>query len=97
MSISLLLVSLFTFVEFNCENLFDTVDDSLKQDEEFLPASSHHWTPYRYWRKLDRIGQALLSCGVLGERQVLPDMMVLAVMATILMRIALKSTHKRIG
>ena len=77
MSISLLLVSLFTFVEFNCENLFDTVDDTLKQDEEFLPASSHHWTPYRYWRKLDRIGQALLSCGVLGERQVLPDMMVL--------------------
>ena len=39
-----LLICLFTFVELNCENLFDTQHDSLKHDEEFLPASAMHWT-----------------------------------------------------
>ena len=38
------LMTVFTVVELNCENLFDTLDNGLKQDEEFLPASSHHWT-----------------------------------------------------
>lgn len=37
MSLSVLLVSLFTFVQFNCENLFDCQHDSLKNDVEFLP------------------------------------------------------------
>ena len=32
-----LLLGVFTFVEFNCENLFDTQHDSLKQDMEYLP------------------------------------------------------------
>lgn len=45
MGLSLLLLSFFTFVELNCENLFDTRHDSLKNDTEFLPTSAHHWTP----------------------------------------------------
>ena len=73
MFLALLLSSLLTFVELNCENLFDTRDDSLKQDEEFLPASSHHWTPYRYWRKVNRIGQEILSC---SEKKI-PDLVAL--------------------
>ena len=40
MSLALLLVSLFTIVELNCENLFDTRNDSLKDDDEFLPSSA---------------------------------------------------------
>ena len=36
-----------TLVEFNCENLFDCLDDSLKQDEEFLPEATRHWTSKR--------------------------------------------------
>ncbi|MGI6242167.1 MAG: endonuclease/exonuclease/phosphatase family protein [Prevotella sp.] len=71
------LMSIFTVVELNCENLFDTVDDSLKQDEEFLPASNHHWTPYRYWRKVNRIGQEILSCGMLDTTEVVPDLIAL--------------------
>ena len=51
-----------TLVELNCENLFDTQDDSLKQDEEYLPEATRHWTGRRYWRKLNNIGQELLSC-----------------------------------
>lgn len=67
MSLSILLISLFTFVELNCENLFDCQHDSLKNDIEFLPGGAYHWTRTRYWQKLDRIGQTILSC---GEQQV---------------------------
>ena len=62
MSLSILLISLFTFVELNCENLFDCQHDSLKNDIEFLPDGAYHWTRTRYWQKLDRIGQTILSC-----------------------------------
>lgn len=50
-----------TVVELNCENLFDCRDDSLKQDEEYLPEATRHWTKKRYWRKLNNIAQELLS------------------------------------
>lgn len=63
MTIPMLLVSIFTFVELNCENLFDCRHDSLKQDTEFLPDGAYHWTRSRYWRKLNRVGQTVISCG----------------------------------
>lgn len=50
-----------TLVEMNCENLFDTRHDSLKQDSEYLPTASRYWTPKRYWRKINNIAQSLLS------------------------------------
>ena len=37
MFLTLILSSLLTFVELNCENLFDKRHDSLKNDVEFLP------------------------------------------------------------
>ncbi len=67
MTLPLLLISLFTFVELNCENLFDCQHDSLKNDTEFLPDGAYHWTRTRYWQKLNRVGQTILSC---GEQQV---------------------------
>lgn len=51
-----------TLVELNCENLFDCRHDSLKEDTEFLPDGARHWSKSRYWRKLNNIGQELLSC-----------------------------------
>ena len=63
----MLLLSVFTFVELNCENLFDCRHDSLKQDTEFLPDGSYRWTPSRYWRKLNRVGQTIISCGENGS------------------------------
>ena len=63
MTLPLLLLSLFTFVELNCENLFDCRHDSLKNDTEFLPEGSYRWTPTRYWQKLNRVGQTIISCG----------------------------------
>ena len=77
MSIGLLLVSWFTLVELNCENLFDTQHDTLRQDTEFLPEGSHHWTRTRYWRKLNRVGQTILACGGVGDDWQLPDLVAL--------------------
>ena len=50
------------FIELNCENLFDTRHDEGKQDEEFTPEGTRRWTRTRYWRKLNAIGQDILSC-----------------------------------
>lgn len=77
MTLSMLLISFFTFVELNCENLFDCRHDSLKNDTEFLPDGAYHWTRTRYWQKLDRIGQTILSCGVKEQTWQLPDMVAL--------------------
>lgn len=71
--LSLLLASWLTLVELNCENLFDCRHDTLKQDTEWLPASVRKWTPARYWRKLNYIGQEILSC----QEYVLPDLVAL--------------------
>ena len=73
--ISLLLASLFTIVELNCENLFDCQHDSLKNDYDFLPTSEKQWTPDRYWAKLNNIGREIISC---GEYDKLPDIVCLA-------------------
>lgn len=73
MFLSTLLVSLFTFVELNCENLFDCRHDTLKHDTEFLPDGAYRWTPYRYWRKLNRVGQTIVACG----DNAIPDMVAL--------------------
>ena len=73
MSLALLLVSWFTLVELNCENLFDCKHDSLKQDTEWLPDGQRHSSPVRYWRKLNHIGQEILSC----QEEGLPDLVAL--------------------
>ena len=73
MFLSLLLSGFFTFVELNCENLFDYLHDEGKQDVEYLPESTRHWTKKRYWRKLNNIAQELLSCSEEG----IPDMIAL--------------------
>lgn len=71
--LSLLLVSWLTLVELNCENLFDCHHDSLKQDTEWTPDGIRHWTPARYWRKVNNIGQEILSC----QEEGVPDLVAL--------------------
>lgn len=75
--ITLLCGVFLTFVELNCENLFDCRDDSLKQDEEWLAESTHHWNEHRYWQKLDHIGQELIACGEADGTWALPDLIAL--------------------
>lgn len=74
---ALFLASFLTFVELNCENLFDCRHDSLKEDTEFLPQSVRHWTPNRYRRKLDAIGRAIISCCDDSANFGFPDIVVL--------------------
>lgn len=80
--ISLLLASLLTLMEFNVENLFDCQHDSLKNDTEFLPDGSYHWTRTRYWNKLQKIGKEILAAAEWendgnGEDYLLPDLVAL--------------------
>lgn len=62
MLLSFILSSFLTIVELNCENLFDTRHDVGKEDSEFLAGGTRHWTEQKYWLKLNRIGQEILSC-----------------------------------
>lgn len=62
MLLSLFLSSFLTFVELNCENLFDTRHDVGKEDSEFLIGGVRHWNEQKYWLKVNRIGQEILSC-----------------------------------
>ncbi|TLX70434.1 endonuclease [Labilibacter sediminis] len=48
---------------YNVENLFDTKDDSLKRDEEFLPDGEKHWNNYRYSQKLKNIARVIYESG----------------------------------
>ncbi|MGI6222916.1 MAG: endonuclease [Prevotella sp.] len=59
--IQLLLASLLTLMELNVENLFDCEHDSLKNDVEFLPDGSYHWTRWRYWTKLQKLGKEIMA------------------------------------
>lgn len=44
---------------YNVENLFDTIDDPLKDDAEFLPSGRIPWTAARYQKKLDRMSEVI--------------------------------------
>ena len=55
----LLLSGFLTFVELNCENLFDYLHDEDKTDVEYLPDATRHWTKKRYWQKLNNIAKEL--------------------------------------
>lgn len=75
MILSLLLSGFLTFVELNCENMFDYTHDAGKQDTEFLPESDKHWTSKRYWQKLNMLAQELLSCS--SDNAGIPDLIAL--------------------
>lgn len=77
MIFALLLSSVLTFVQYNTENLFDSQHDSLKQDTEFLPEGARRWTRTKYWRKLNHISQAIISCGGDSTTWKLPDLVAL--------------------
>ena len=77
MLLSLLLTSWLTFVELNCENLFDCRHDEGKNDYEYLPEATRKWDSRRYWSKLNSIGRTILACGGEGAEWTLPDLVAL--------------------
>ena len=48
---------------YNCENLFDTYNDTLKDDDKFLPEGEYHWSKSKYYKKLDYVSRVITSVG----------------------------------
>jgi len=48
---------------YNVENLFDIYDDSLKQDQEYLPEGDRHWNETKYYNKLQNIAKVIIGVG----------------------------------
>jgi predicted extracellular nuclease len=66
---------------YNVENLFDTVDDPLIDDHEFLPHGPNLWTEDRYKTKLNQISKVIAAMNVdiiglseIENRKVLEDL-----------------------
>lgn len=53
-----------TIAFYNVENLFDTLDHPVNNDNEFLPEGSYEWTSDRYKTKIARINQVVDSLQV---------------------------------
>ena len=54
---------------YNLENLFDTVDDTLINDEEFLPSGARAWTEERYKEKLTNMAYVISQIGIQDAKQ----------------------------
>lgn len=52
-----------TVMFYNLENLYDTRDDTLKNDEEFQPKGGRYWSGYRFYRKLTALSKVILNTG----------------------------------
>ncbi|TFG43428.1 MAG: endonuclease [Bacteroidia bacterium] len=48
---------------YNTENLFDTADDSLKDDDEFLPGGMMRWNKTRYDKKINSVYKTIIAAG----------------------------------
>ena len=66
LAVSRILVGAQKIMWYNVENVFDTRHDSLKNDWDFLPEGAYHWTPWRYWRKLDNISRVIAAVAEQG-------------------------------
>lgn len=47
----------------NVENLYDTLNDPLKEDDEFTPEGANKWTGKRYKEKLERMSEVISKLG----------------------------------
>ncbi|MBN1251163.1 MAG: hypothetical protein JXR51_12815 [Bacteroidales bacterium] len=56
----------FTLAFYNVENLFDTINNPQKKDEEFLPESDKKWTTKRYWQKINNLSKVISSINLNG-------------------------------
>ena len=50
-----------TVLFYNTENLFDTDDDPLKDDDAYTPDGDYHWTRSRYRDKLDALSKVIVA------------------------------------
>ncbi len=48
---------------YNMENLYDTDNDSLTNDDDFTPNGMNNWSKYRYWKKINNQGKVIATVG----------------------------------
>ncbi len=48
---------------YNVENLFDTINDPDKRDDDFTPEGSNRWTSERYFEKLENLSEVIDKLG----------------------------------
>ncbi|MDQ1297308.1 MAG: Endonuclease [Bacteroidota bacterium] len=48
---------------YNVENLFDTLDDTLREDDEFLPYGIRRWNSKRYYLKINSLYKTIAASG----------------------------------
>ncbi|MGM9694382.1 MAG: endonuclease [Alloprevotella sp.] len=53
----------FRIVEYNAENVFDTLSTTGKADAEFTPGGAYHWNSKLYWSKLSRLARTIATVG----------------------------------
>ena len=53
----------FRAIFYNVENLFDSFDDSLTNDEEFTPVGTRHWTWDKMNKKINGIYKTIIAVG----------------------------------
>ena len=53
----------FRVMSYNVENLFDTKDDPFTTDNDFLPSGNRHWTPGRFYHKLQQLAKVITAAG----------------------------------
>ena len=61
---------LHTIAFYNLENLFDTINDPIINDEEYLPAKG--WTNKNYRKKLDNLSRVLIEIGTSNQQKSSP-------------------------
>ncbi len=48
---------------YNVENLFDTINDPQKNDDQFTIEGSYQWNAERYWEKQERLAEVIAKMG----------------------------------
>lgn len=49
---------------YNLENFYDTIDDPLKSDQEFLPSGTKKYTSEVYWDKVGNLAKVISQIGI---------------------------------
>lgn len=55
--------SVHTVAFYNFENLFDTINDPITNDEEWTPTGNQHWNTKKYRQKLENLARVLSEIG----------------------------------
>lgn len=48
---------------YNVENLFDTHNNTIINDDEFTPEGTRHWSNYKYWQKIKKNSKTIKILG----------------------------------